>query len=78
MVFIYYCIYYTIYVIQFTYCTSYICLHAYLKLFFSLLETKKKDTLKIELELKTLKDKYNSSLDAWTKEKLEMQVNHKT
>jgi len=40
-----------------------------------LLESRKKDTLKVELELKTLKDKYNSSIDLWNKEKLEMQVN---
>jgi len=26
------------------------------------------------MELKTLKDKYNSSVDLWNKEKLEMQV----
>ncbi|XP_029342174.1 golgin subfamily A member 6-like protein 22 [Acyrthosiphon pisum] len=38
-----------------------------------LLESRKKDTLKVELELKTLKDKYNNSIDLWNKEKLEMQ-----
>jgi len=42
-----------------------------------LLENKKKDTLRVEFELKTLKDKYNNSIDIWNKEKLEMQVNHK-
>jgi len=29
----------------------------------------------VELELKSLKDKYNNSIDNWNKEKLEMQVN---
>ncbi|CAI6345944.1 unnamed protein product [Macrosiphum euphorbiae] len=38
-----------------------------------LLESRKKDILKVELELKTLKDKYNNSIDLWNKEKLEMQ-----
>ncbi|XP_015367295.1 PREDICTED: spindle pole body component 110-like isoform X1 [Diuraphis noxia] len=38
-----------------------------------LLESRKKDTLKVELELKTLKEKYNHSIDLWNKEKLEMQ-----
>lgn len=45
--------------------------------FFSLLESKKKDSLKVELELKTLKEKYNNSIDIWNKQKLEMQVNYK-
>lgn len=47
----------------------------WLKLFFSLLESKKKDLVKVEFELKSLKDKYNNSSDVWNKEKLEMQVN---
>ncbi|XP_026815432.1 golgin subfamily A member 6-like protein 22 [Rhopalosiphum maidis] len=38
-----------------------------------LLESRKKDTLKVEVELKALKDKYNISNDLWNKEKLEMQ-----
>lgn len=45
-------------------------------MFLSLLENKKKDTLKVELELRSLKDKYNSSVDTWNKEKIEMQVNN--
>lgn len=40
-----------------------------------MLESRKKDTLKVEVELKALKDKYNISIDLWNKEKLEMQVN---
>lgn len=48
-----------------------------IQIFSSLLENRKKDIVKVELELKTLKEKYNTSIDLWNKEKTEMQVSSK-